>query len=76
MLLNAPSLGQFWRYTGPDTRCSKLLYRIIHATGKEVGAIQESMVPSWSWGGSVIDFLTEFTFCYNATEKERPEFRV
>lgn len=60
-----PRFNQVWRFIGPG-RGHGTIHRILRCTWKEIGTVQDSVQPDWSWLGSVEDFLKNFVIANDA----------
>lgn len=64
---HTPAFNQLWRYVGHD-RGHGTVHRILRCTWREIGTVQESPVPDWSWLGAPEDFIKVFVFEREAGE--------
>lgn len=59
--MNIPIAGHCFRYIGPG-RANGILQRVVLADAHEVVCVQESLLPNYSWLGTLEDFRKLFVF--------------
>lgn len=60
-----PQFNQLWRYIG-NGRGHGTVHRILRCSWKEIGTVQDSPIPDWTWLGEPEEFVKNFVFAAEA----------
>lgn len=59
--IKVPRRGYCFRQTGPG-EAEGVLFRTVITNAEEVVAVQEALIPRWSWLGTPQEFWQNFVF--------------
>lgn len=59
--MTRPTFNQLWRYVGQG-RGHGSIHRILRCNWREIGTVQDSVQPDWSWLGEPEEFVKNFVF--------------